>query len=92
MADENRENLHRAAKLVQQFLAGVPTERLVERRVCQQRHRSESRGLRRGACFVTAARIRCIWSSDWRRRQIKAFEKASPHPSETENDSPSGSA
>ena len=36
-----------------------------------------------GAYFVTAAGIKHIWSSDWLRRQIKAFEKVRRRASDT---------
>jgi hypothetical protein len=84
-AEENRENLHRAAGLVQQFLAAFRPNDWWAAEFANNTTRRVVGAYGGGAYFVTATRIKRIWSSDWLRSQIKAFVKTNRHPSETEN-------
>jgi hypothetical protein len=92
MPGENRENLQRAAGLVQQFLAVFRPNDSWSIEFANITTRQVVGAYGGGAYFVTATRIKAISSWEWLRRQRKAFEKTSRHPSETENGSPSGSA
>jgi hypothetical protein len=85
MAEEGKENLHRAAELVQRFLATFRPNDWWSGEFANNTTRRVVGAYGGGAYFVTATRIKRIWSSDWLRRQIKAFEKTNRHPSETGN-------
>ena len=74
-AEEERDTLHRAAVLVQQFLKAFRPNDWWAIEFANNTTRRVVGAYGGGAYFVTAAGIKHIWSSDWLRRQIKAFEK-----------------
>ncbi len=84
-ADEGKENFRRAVELVQRFLATFRPNDWWKGEFANNTTRRVIEAYGGGAYFVTATRIKRISSTDWIRRQIKAFEKTNRHPSETEN-------